>query len=210
MQDAVVPIPDSLWLQNHYKSYKNPKAKIQQLLHKKALFRLKQGIYIRSDVISQQRWMAKAANRLYGPSYVSFEYALRWYGLIPEYVAHITSATYKRKRSKRFDTPAGVFFYRDVPDNVYPLSIKLEDSDRPRFLIASAEKALCDQLYTISGIRSFAALENLLFDDLRIDFELFSRLDFGSLAELSKLYRTETLNVMHSYIMRSTRENVVG
>jgi hypothetical protein len=51
---------------------------------------------------------------------VSFIYALRWHGLIPEHVVHVTSATYKKGRSKRYDTPVGSFLYQDVPAEAYP------------------------------------------------------------------------------------------
>ncbi|MBQ9989981.1 MAG: hypothetical protein IJP31_03430 [Lachnospiraceae bacterium] len=58
------------------------------------------------------------AGSIYGPSYLSFEFALAQYGLIPEAVYTFTSATFEKKKSKKYSTPFGTFFYRDVPSGV--------------------------------------------------------------------------------------------
>lgn len=100
---------------------------------------------------------------------MSFVYALRWYGLIPEHVAHITSATFSRGRKKRYDTPVGSFFYQDVPVRAYPLGVGFVGDRHRRFLMASPEKALCDELYRISGIRSISGIKELLFQNLRLE-----------------------------------------
>jgi hypothetical protein len=146
--------------------------------------------------------LGKAANRLYGPSYVSFVYTLRWYGLIPEHVAHITSATYGKRRTKRYDTPVGSFFYQDIPAGVYPYGVMLVGKDQNRFLMASAEKALCDELCRISGIRSIRRMETLLFEDLRLDQTLFSRLDHSALMSLAGKYNTLTLGTFKNFLRR--------
>ena len=38
------------------------------------------------------------AGSIYGPSYISFKYALSFYGLIPEHVTTITYATFDKKK----------------------------------------------------------------------------------------------------------------
>ena len=115
MQKIPVDLPDTLWLQGYFADYANPKAKIGRLVRQGILYRLKRGLYIKAEGAQNTYLLGKAANRLYGPSYVSFVHALRWYGLIPEHVAHITSATYGKRRTKRYDTPVGSFFYQDIP-----------------------------------------------------------------------------------------------
>ena len=65
--------------------------------------------------------MVAVANRLYAPSYVSFDYALSYYGLIHERVYEITSATLHAK--KVFETPLGRFSYRPIPMEVYTLGV---------------------------------------------------------------------------------------
>ena len=42
------------------------------------------------------------AGSIYGPSYLSFEFALSFYGMIPEAVYTFTSATYDKKKKKMY------------------------------------------------------------------------------------------------------------
>ena len=51
------------------------------------------------------------AGSIYGPSYISFEYALSRYGLIPEAVYAVTCATFEKKKKKKYETPFGTFTY---------------------------------------------------------------------------------------------------
>jgi hypothetical protein len=200
MQKLTCELPDALWLQNHFADYANPKAKISRLVRQGALHRLKKGLYVSAEAAQDPNILGKAANRLYGPSYVSFVYALRWYGLIPEHVPHITSATFHKGRTKRYDTPVGSFFYQDVPIDAYPKKIVFAGENEKRFLMASPEKALCDELYRTSGIRSIRAIRSLLFEDLRLDQGLFNRLDHSTLIFLAEKYHTVTLATFGKFL----------
>lgn len=202
MQELLVALPDSLWLQNRFKGYANPKAKIARLVRRGVLYRLKKGLYIRAESANDIFIQGQAANRIYGPSYVSFIYALRWYGFIPEHVHHITSATFNRGRKKRYDTPTGSFFYQDVPSGAYPLGVGFMGNRHSRFLMASPEKALCDELYRISGIRSIKRIEALLFHDLRLDPDEFIRLDRDALIHFAASYYAVTLNTLIKFLGR--------
>jgi len=202
MQNMPVELPDALWLQNHFADYANPKAKIGRLVRQGILHRLKRGLYIKAEAAQDPFVLGKAANRLYGPSYVSFVYALRWHGMIPEHVPHITSATFHKGRTKRYDTPVGSFFYQDVPAAAYPDKIVFAGERRRRFLMASAEKALCDELYRVSGVRSIKSMAALLFEDLRLDPSLFSELDKDELMALANLYRATTLTTFVKFLKR--------
>ena len=202
MQKLAVDIPDSLWLQNHFANYANPRARIACLVRRGGLVRLKRGLYIRAESASDAFVKGKAANRMYGPSYVSFVYALRWYGLIPEHVEHITSATINKGRKKRYDTPVGSFFYQDVPAGVYPRGIRFMGEVHRRFLMASPEKALCDELYRISGVRSIQRIRALLFEDLRLDQDEFNKLDRNALIRISGYYQATTLRTFAKFLGR--------
>lgn len=197
-----VDLPDALLLQDHFSNYSNSKAKIGLLVRQGVLYRLKRGLYIKAADARNPYVLGKAANRIYGPSYVSFIYALRWHGLIPEHVVHITSATYKKGRSKRYDTPVGSFLYQDVPAGVYPHRVMFASEGEHRFLIASAEKALCDELYLTSGVRSMGRLEYLLFEDLRLDLPAFNQLDHGALMVLAVHYKAATLATLVKFVRK--------
>ncbi|RQD56831.1 MAG: hypothetical protein D5R98_09410 [Desulfonatronovibrio sp. MSAO_Bac4] len=202
MQNELVDVPDSLWLQHHFAHHANPRAKIAKLGLQGELLRLKRGLYVRAQCADDPVTRCRAANRMYGPSYVSFAWALRWYGLIPEHTAHITSATLGKGRKKRYDTPVGSFFYQDVPLTAYPHGITLMGDAPERFLMACPEKALCDELYRITGIRSIQGIKTLLFEDLRLDLDEFRQLDRKVLRDLSAYYRTSTLKTFGKFLQR--------
>ena len=203
MQKNLVDIPDSLWLQSYFSEYADPRARIARLVRQGGLYRLKRGLYIRAQSARDVFVRGKAANRIYGPSYVSFAYALRWYGMIPEHATHLTSATFNKGRKKRYDTPVGSFFYQDVPAAAYHYGIRLMGEPHNRFLMAGPEKALCDELYRISAIRSIQGIKDVLFEDLRLDPGEFARLDKNVLSNFSACYHAVTLYTFAKFLERN-------
>ena len=95
------------------KDYERPRDKISDYLRKGVIIRIKKGLYIfgegyRKEVFSREL----LANLIFGPSYISLDSALQYYGFIPERVEAMTSVT--TGRSKRFETPVGLFTYREI------------------------------------------------------------------------------------------------
>mgnify|MGYP003983253749 FL=1 len=65
-------------------SYAKPRDKLTQLLKKKVLIRIKQGLYVLGEFLRKDPLNKELlANLIYGPSYVSLEWALSYYGIIP-------------------------------------------------------------------------------------------------------------------------------
>jgi len=87
------------------------------------------------------------ANRLYPPSYVSFEFALAYYHLIPEAVYEVTSAT--TRTSRHFEALGKVFTYRHLKAAAFT-GYRAEKVGGRVVLIAEPEKALVDSLYLAS------------------------------------------------------------
>ena len=85
------------------------------------------------------------ANQLYSPSYVSLEYALNFYGLIPERVYDITSIT--TKKTTRFRNELGFFTYQHIKTEAFRGFIVAKDESNLPFFIAEPEKAVVDFLY---------------------------------------------------------------
>jgi len=54
------------------------------------------------------------------------------------------------------------------------------------YIFASPEKALCNQLYKTKPVSNYKELENLLFEDLRIEEQEFKRLDLDDITILSE------------------------
>lgn len=200
MTRKIVDLPSYAYLLDYYREYSNPKEKISRECRGGALSRLKQGIYVAQSALDEGLPLGLIANRMYGPSYVSFAYALRLYGLIPEDVPNPSSATLTKRRQKRYDTFLGSFFYQDIPEAAYSEDIVYIQSGRWRFLAATPEKALCDELSTIATLRSKKAMRALLFEDLRIDENGFENLDVQRIKTLVPLYRSTTLDTLGAFL----------
>lgn len=99
------------------------------------LVRLKRGAYAFSDKSIGHVEIARA---LYGPSYISLEYALGHYNLLPDVPFAVTLVT--TKATRKFNTPFGQFTYQKIPPRAF-LGFD------PENLIAAREKALVDYLY---------------------------------------------------------------
>ncbi len=179
-------------------TYKDPSGKIMRMTRCGELFVLTRGIY-ETNRATPGYLLAPV---IYGPSYLSFDYALSRYGLIPEAVYAFTSATYDKKKSKEYENVFGRFTYRDVPKDAYPFGINLITENEYSYQIATPEKALCDKLYSVSPVTSVRELRGLLFDDLRIDETEFDKLDFDTLSELCDVYHTNNLKYLKKLIRR--------
>jgi predicted transcriptional regulator of viral defense system len=120
--------------------------KISRALAKKELLLIRRGLYLLPPRY-QRRGIhaAELAERIYGPSYVSFESALSFHGLIPEAAYMVTSASVKRAR--RFKTPLGTFTYTPTPLRAFPVSCERIKKDSHIFLMATPLKALADYVY---------------------------------------------------------------
>lgn len=165
-------------------NYKNPRDKLAHMVKKKECIPVIQGLYETNPTTPGYR----LANTICSPSYLSFEFALSYHGLIPEAVYNFTSATFEKKKKKEFKTPFGMFTYRDVPSAAYPYGIECVSENGYTFQIASPEKALCDELYIQSPVTSQRELKELLFDGLRIDWDLFCKLNMDDILFLKGKY----------------------
>ncbi len=104
------------------------------------------------------------ANELLGPSYVSLESALAYYGLIPEAVPVTTSVTTGRTCS--FDTPFGRFAFRHVTSSAFFGYHRIPVAAGQDALVARAPKALLDLVYLTAKGDCPDFLEALRLEDL--------------------------------------------
>lgn len=178
------------------KDYSNLNAKISRMMKKGELFQLKKGLY--EDDGSTPPYLL--ANSIYSPSYLSFEYALSYWGLIPEYVPVLTSASYKKNRSKTYENKFGVFTYQDVPEAAYPFGVQFIDCGKRGFFIATAKKAILDTLYKKPKLTTVQDMEDWLFDDMRFDEEIFFGLDFSEDFHMKNLYRSGNVSLFFRYL----------
>ena len=184
-----------------YKEYSNIYQKIHNECEKGILVKIKRGLYT-DDLYDDKEVIA---NICYGPSYISFEYALSYYGIIPEFVSTFTSATFGKKNNKIYHMKDSTFDYRSVPDEVFPMGILImKNSKDISYKIASKEKALCDLLYSKYPVRSIKDLKTLLFEDMRIDENEFLKMNVEFIKEIAPLYHSNSLNVLKKYLDKET------
>jgi predicted transcriptional regulator of viral defense system len=168
--------------------YRNPRVKIHDLLKKGDIIRIKKGLYVFGPDLARGPYSKETlANLIYGPSYISLEYALSFYGLIPEKVETVTSVTNKRK--KLFRTPVGVFSYAYINPALFPHGVTLHEIDKLHMiLIATREKALCDTLYFSEKIESASSMLRHLVENLRIEREDLKSLNADKIKRLARIY----------------------
>ena len=191
-------------LMNCLSRYRKPRDAVTRMLSNGRIVRVKKGLYcfgqaFRRGPIS----MEYLANLIYGPSYVSLDYALSYYGMIPERVYSITSVTTRRSRS--FDTPSGIFSYRTLPNSKYSIGAILDSFSGTSFMIASPEKALIDKVWTdrrFSG-RKLSDYEGYLTEDLLIGRADLDRLDMEAMHIIAESYASMKVNNLVSFLRRT-------
>ena len=185
--------------------YKKPRDVVSRLLLTGRIIRIKKGLYMfgqtwRKESVS----LEYAANLIYGPSAISLEYALGFYGLIPEKVNTITSVCVGRSRS--YHTPLGHFSYSQMIPERFAVSMSLQKTIQGNFFMASPLKALADKVWTDSRFQpsSVSAYAEYLFEDLRIDeTELPRWISFSEMDLIEAAYKTRKT----SWLIHFLRKN---
>ncbi len=182
----------------------SPRDKITELLRKGIIIRVKKGIYVFGEKYQRHPYSKELlANLIYGPSYLSLDYALAYYGIIPERVEALTSVT--PNRSRRFSTPVGLFTYRQIPISAYQNGmVRGEASHNQAFLIAQPEKALADKVVSIRGItfHSIRDMASFLEDDLRIDINALRSFSPEKIEEFALGYRSRKLKILAGWVRK--------
>ena len=129
------------------------------------LKKVKRGFYCFTTKDVDQNFLFYAANKIYAPSYISLEMALKYYGLIPEEIFQITSVG--TKKTANFETSVGNFSYRCIKPSLF-FGYNLIDYGQQKILLAEIEKAVLDYLYIHSNLKTIAD-----FEGMRVNTEEF-------------------------------------
>ncbi|MFR9547241.1 MAG: hypothetical protein SNJ29_16945 [Rikenellaceae bacterium] len=184
---GIIPVDFSV-LRSIFSHLASPRNKVALLEKSGQLVRLKRGLYVVSPTVSGVILSTELiANHIYGPSYVSMESALRFYGLIPESVYAVRSMTIKR--SQNFENSIARFDYTQCGADYYSIGIQQVTKDNHTFLIATPEKALCDLIaYTPKlNPRFINSMRTYLEEDLRLDMEQFYKMDIEIFRKCAKV-----------------------
>jgi len=158
----------------------------------KGLFiKLRNGLYALADYLPSQYLIA---NRLYEPSYISFDTALSFYQIIPETIYEVTSAT--TRTTREFEANKIRFTFHKIKKTAFT-GYKATKYLGNTILIAEPEKALADYLY---------------FVDLRKRSLSYERLDLKSvkktkLLKYARLFKRPGISKLINLIYAQSRRH---
>lgn len=156
--------------------------------------RLKRGIYVFSED-KKDLSAREVALVIFNPSYISLEYALSQYGIIPEMIYSITSVT--TKKTRELSNVYGDFVYQHVKPDLF-FGYESVETDNANYLIATPEKALLDYIYLNLG--RIDDLEDI--KELRINpYQLKETINVTKLKEYSKEFNIKKLDYIIKEIL---------
>lgn len=163
---------------------------INNWLKKGLLVKLKKGLYILN---SSDRKIEITnyflANQLYSPSYVSLEYALSLYGIIPEAVISVTSVT--TKKTKKIKNDLGLFTYRHIKKDAFRGFKEAKDNKGLNYFLADPEKAVVDFIYL--NLHKFSKEDKNIFEN-SYRFQNLQILRPKKLITYAKLFNNQKLD----------------
>lgn len=166
--------------------FKAPEKYLESLVLKHKLIRLKRGLY----VLAQDYEPLAAAGAIASPSYVSFETALAFYGLIPERSHSILSVIDGRALEHRVGDL--LFLYRSQRRDLFAKGMSSVTLNHRNVLISSPEKALLDTLAE-KRLKTAGLLPIDVFrfvcESLRIESDAVVKMSVAKLKAMAKLYR---------------------
>lgn len=119
------------------------------------------GFYILSDLEINELTSFSIANKIYEPSYISLESALRHYNFIPEQTFAVTSIS--TRKTNKFKTKTDVFVYSNIKPSLF-FGYEIMRFKNFTFKIADREKAILDYLYFHRHFTTEKDLEELRFN----------------------------------------------
>ena len=202
---ARTDVLDYQQLVSSLREYSKPRDRIGALLADGSLIRVRKGLYVLGERYRRAPLSREVlANLISGPSYVSLDYALSSYGMIPERVADVTSIT--MGQSRRFATPFGVFTYRAFSQGRYVPGIRWAGEKDTRYLMASPEKALVDKVWTDKRFSpaKLGDFDTYLLEDLRLDEGRLSSLDRERCDAIARAFASRKIDMLLRYLARRT------
>ena len=169
-------------LQRHFGvNYDTARKFILRNIKKDIYIKIKRGLYFDKNFKPSEM---EIANKLHYPSYVSFEYALSYYGIISETVYSITSSTPKTTRN--FIVAGINYSFFHIKNKNFTGYIKKNINGQLVYL-AEPEKALADYFYFVDlkkkSLYDRINIKDINYKKLMAFIKIFNR---ASLIKLTK------------------------
>lgn len=202
MQDfPLINSQDVLWGKEGKQAIRN---QLNRWKERKLVVQLKRGLYLlnKNDrkIHPSRQFLA---NQLYGPSYVSMEYALSFYDLIPERVYDVTSVT--TRKTMRFKNHEGTFIYQHIKPQAFKGFKMFTDDSGLSFFMAEPEKAVVDFLYM--NLHKFKTMDKEVFNS-SYRFQNVEGLKVKRLMELAAFFPLRKLSRVVQLFSEFRKENL--
>lgn len=166
------------------------------------IVQLRRGLYILTPPYQQVKpHPFYLANHIQSASYVSFQSALSYYGLISEHVPVTTSIT--TKRPGVWETPVGTFTYRHIKNDWFNNYTSIDLGGGLSAFIANPEKALLDLILLEPKSGSAEYMQELRLQNLDV-------LDLNKMRELVERSRKPKLARAFKHISRLALDEKKG
>ncbi|MCX6346913.1 MAG: hypothetical protein NTZ89_03090 [Actinobacteria bacterium] len=187
------PFIDSSTFPGYLENQEMLRIQVSQWRKKQYLIKLKKGLYVFSEKYRKiEINMEFIANFLVNPSYISLEYALNFYSLIPERVFTVTSITTKKTQS--YSNSLGFFSYSSIKKELF-LGYEFIKIQNYTVVIALKEKALIDYFY-FNKNKFDESIES--FNEMR--FQNLETLNLDKLKEFSKKFPQKIQKTVNLFI----------
>lgn len=171
-------------------SYETARKFILRYAKEGFIMKLKKGVYSLESYLPSE---LEIANRVYSPSYVSLEYALMFYSIIPDTVYTVTSVTTKSTREFIINNVS--YTYSKIKKNAFTDYLR-KPMEGDIVLIAEAEKAFVDYLYFVD------LGQKTVYDRINV-----SKLSKNKLIECAKLFKRKSLTKLVNKIYGQSRRS---
>jgi predicted transcriptional regulator of viral defense system len=165
------------------------------------VIKLRKGLYMLGDLdrmLTPSRLFL--ANHMYQPSYVSIEYALGIYDIIPERVYDVTSVS--PKKTAVFENKFGRFIYQRIKANSFGVYKIIADENGYSCFIAEAEKALMDYCYLNMSL--FKTGDTTVFESLRL--QNLQSLKTRRIMTCAQMFNSNRLMKITDFLIRYIKE----
>lgn len=150
--------------------------------------RVKKGLYVLTNAEKEIN-PAMLAEKIYAPSYLSLEWALNYYGIIPDIPGTYTSIT--SRKTMFYQTDFGNFSYRKIKSEYFFGYVRQEN-----MAVATPEKALFDYFYL--NKKKLEAKEEF-WKEMRIDEEF--EFNQKTIEEYKTMFNDEKINELTNSLL---------
>lgn len=178
------------------KEYSDPAAGLEEMVDERRIIAMGRSLY-ETDPLTPAYL---DANALHEPSYISFDYALAWHGVLRGEYMVVTSATTGLKDEVSFSNPPGLYRYTAIHPDAYAAGVETLIENGRGFRIATPEKAVCDKLSLMPPVGSLDGIIDLMFMELGFDEDRILGMDMDLVSEISGLYHSRTVSTMARFL----------